>query len=230
MINESALVEKGKAGNQRALKSLFDENVDNTERKSDTDNKKRKSLKQNLREQLEEEGSQKLHNELAELDPESGQRIHPNDTQRILRGLEIYYSTGMPWSKHLANQSQKDMPYHALKIGLTRPRKELYARIDLRVTQMAEQGLLNEVKNLLAMGFDNKLKSMQSLGYRHMINFIEGKWSWEQTLELLARDTRHYAKRQYTWFNNDPGIIWHDVKETDKIFDDIKDFLTTNNP
>ncbi len=80
------------------------------------------------------------------------------------------------------------------------------------------------------MGFDNKLKSMQSLGYRHMINFIEGKWNWEQTLELLARDTRHYAKRQYTWFNNDPEIIWHDVKETDKIFHDIDNFLTKNSP
>ena len=208
------------------LNGVFDEIV-GSEKKSDID---RVTIKQNLRERLVKEGGEKLHNELAELDPESGQRIHPNDTQRILRGLEIYYSTGTPWSKHLANQSQKDMPYHPLKIGLTRPRKELYARIDLRVAQMAEQGLLNEVKNLLAMGFDNKLKSMQSLGYRHMINFIEGKWSWEQTLDLLARDTRHYAKRQYTWFNNDPGIIWHDVKETDKIFDDIKDFLTTNNP
>ena len=69
---------------------------------------------------------------------------------------------------------------------------------------------------------------MQSIGYRHMINFIEGKWRWEQTLELLARDTRHYAKRQYTWFNNDPGIIWHDVKETGKIFHDINDFLIKN--
>jgi tRNA dimethylallyltransferase len=71
---------------------------------------------------------------------------------------------------------------------------------------------------------------MQSIGYRHMINFIEGNWSWEQTLELLARDTRRYAKRQYTWFNNDPETIWHDVRETDKIFQNIKDFLIKNNP
>ena len=71
---------------------------------------------------------------------------------------------------------------------------------------------------------------MQSIGYRHMINFIDGKWSWEQTLELLARDTRHYAKRQYTWFNNDPEIIWHDVRETDNIFAAVKDFLIKNKP
>ncbi|MDX2433983.1 MAG: tRNA dimethylallyltransferase, partial [Desulfobacterales bacterium] len=171
-----------------------------------------------------------LHNELGEFDPESAQRIHPNDVQRILRGHEIYYATGTPWSKHLANQSKKNLRYRALKIGLTRPRNELYARIDERVQQMAEQDLLSEVKNLLAMGYDKKLKSMQSIGYRHMINFIEGNWSWEQTLAWLARDTRHYAKRQYTWFNNDPGIIWHDVGEKDKIFDDINDFLIKSSP
>jgi len=208
------------------LNGVFDE-LAASQKNPDAD---REKIKQDLRKRLAEEGGGKLHNELAELDPESALRIHPNDVQRILRGLEIYYSTGIPWSKHLANQFQKNMRYNALKIGLTRPRKELYARIDQRVTQMAEQGLLKEVKNLLSMGFDNKLKSMQSLGYRHMINFIEGKWSWEQTLELLARDTRHYAKRQYTWFNNDPEIIWHDVKDTDKIFHDIKDFLAENSP
>ena len=193
------------------LNGVFDELV-GSEKESATTPKKTDTIKQNLRKRLAEEGSKKLHNELAEFDPESAQRIHPNDVQRILRGLEIFYSTGIPWSKHLANQSQKNLRYQALKIGLTRPRKELYARIDLRVQQMAEQDLLTEVKNLLAMGYDNKLKSMQSIGYRHMINFIEGNWSWEQTLEFLARDTRHYAKRQYTWFNNDPEIIWHDVR------------------
>ena len=211
------------------LNGVFDELV-GSEKESATPPQKADTIKQNLRERLAEEGSKKLHNELAEFDPESAQRIHPNDVQRILRGLEIFYSTGIPWSKHLANQSQKNLRYQALKIGLTRPRKELYARIDLRVQQMTEQDLLTEVKNLLAMGYDNKLKSMQSIGYRHMINFIKGNWSWEQTLELLARDTRRYAKRQYTWFNNDPEIIWHDVRETDKIFQNIKDFLIKNNP
>jgi len=208
------------------LSGIFDELIDSG-KESNTD---RETIKQDLQVRLAEEGSEKLHNELEEFDPDSAQRIHPNDAHRIIRGLVIYHSTGIPWSKHLANQSQKDMRYHALKIGLTRPREELYALINQRVQQMTEQGLLSEVKNLLAMGFDNKLKSMQSLGYRHMINFIEGKWSWEQTLELLARDTRHYAKRQYTWFNNDPEIIWHDIKETNKIFHDIKDFLTKNSP
>ena len=78
------------------------------------------------------------------------------------------------------------------------------------------------------MGFDKSLKSMQSIGYRHMINFIEGKWSWEETLELLARDTRHYAKRQYTWFKKDPEVIWRDVREPAAIFADIRIFLENN--
>jgi len=209
------------------LNGVFD-NFVGPEGESLTDKKEKKAIRQNLQKRLKEEGGIRLHSELAELDPESAQRIHPNDSQRIIRGLEIFFSTGIPWSRHLANQSEKKTPYRVLKIGLTRPRKELYGRIDQRVKQMAEQGLLVEVKNLLAMGFDKTLKSMQSIGYRHMINFIEGKWSWEQTLELLARDTRHYAKRQYTWFKNDPEIIWHDVREPAGIFDDIRNFLKNN--
>jgi tRNA dimethylallyltransferase len=209
------------------LNGVFDELV-GPEKELTADKKKRETIRQDLRKRLAEEGSKKLHSEFAEFDPESAQRIHPNDAQRILRGLEIFYTTGIPWSKHLANQSEKNLSFRALKIGLTRPRKELYTRIDQRVQHMAEQGLLSEVKNLLAMGFDDKLKSMQSIGYRHMINFIEGKWTWEQALELLARDTRHYAKRQYTWFNNDPEIIWHDVGETDKIFQDVENFILKN--
>lgn len=93
---------------------------------------------------------------------------------------------------------------------------------------MVEQGLLSEVRKLLARGYDKNLKSMQSIGYRHMINFIENNWSWEKTLELLARDTRHYAKRQYTWFAGDPEITWYDVNETDTIFHVIELFLEQN--
>ena len=212
------------------LDGIFDENGLKAEINDEGQSEKIKFLKQELRERLENEGKEILHEELSRVDPESAERIHPNDSYRLLRGLEIFYSTGLPWSLHLINQKKKVHQFNTLKIGLTRPRKDLYARIDQRVQQMVENGLLTEVKNLLAMGFDNKLKSMQSIGYRHMINFIEGNWSWEQTLAWLARDTRHYAKRQYTWFNKDPEIIWHDVRETDKIFYDIEDFLSKNSP
>lgn len=90
---------------------------------------------------------------------------------------------------------------------------------------MVEQGLLDEVKKLLAMGYAKKLKAMQAIGYRHMLNFLEGEWTWEQTLELLARDTRHYAKRQFTWFNGDAEITWYDVRHKEDIFKHIESFV-----
>jgi tRNA dimethylallyltransferase len=183
------------------------------------------SVRHGLRRRLREEGRDSLHRELAELDPETAARIHPNDTQRLLRGLEIYYFTGTTWSQHLAGQVNKTSRYRTFKMGLTRPRKNLYERINQRVLDMVAQGLLAEVNNLLAMGYDKTLKSMQSIGYRHMINFIENKWRWEETLEFLARDTRHYAKRQYTWFNSDPEITWYDVNETDKILRAVEIFI-----
>ena len=183
------------------------------------------SVRDDLRKRLLETGNETLYRELAEVDPDSAERIHPNDTQRLLRGLEIFYTTGIPWSRHLTGQRKNTTQYQTLKIGLTRPRQELYERIDKRVCLMAEQGLLDEVKMLLAMGYAKELKAMQSIGYRHMINFLDNKWTWEQTLELLARDTRHYAKRQFTWFNNDKEISWYDVRQQDTILKEIKRFL-----
>jgi len=207
------------------LQGLFAEDdlaaeADNYEGKSRTE-----SVRDDLRKRLLETGNETLHRELAEVDPDSAERIHPNDTQRLLRGLEIFYTTGIPWSRHLTDQRKNTTQYQTLKIGLTRPRQELYEHIDKRVCLMAEQGLLDEVKLLLAMGYAKELKSMQSIGYRHMINFLDNKWTWEQTLELLARDTRHYAKRQFTWFNNDKEISWYDVRQQDTILKEIKRFL-----
>ena len=208
------------------LNGVFDE--DSHEISAAHDQMGKKAVKEELRRRLTREGSKTLHMELAAIDPSSARRIHPNDVQRILRGLEIYYVTGIPWSEHLATQDIKKCRYQVLKIGLTRPRKKLYARIDQRVGHMAEQGLLAEVRKLLEMGYDKNLKSMQSIGYRHMINFIDGKWSWDETLEFLARDTRHYAKRQYTWFNKDPDIFWHDIDKPENILQEINGFLIKN--
>lgn len=212
------------------LNGLFDENSGSLEDDSESYRRKKTVLKQELRARLTREGSENLHRELAAIDPESARRIHPNDSQRILRGLEIFYATGIPWSEHLSAQSGKEKSRRVIKIGLTRPRKELYDRIDQRVQLMVQQGLLTEVKKLLDMGYDKELKSMQSIGYRHMLNFIEGRWDWDEALEFLARDTRRYAKRQYTWFNKDPEIIWLDVNKTDSVFQLLNDFLIKNRP
>jgi tRNA dimethylallyltransferase len=207
------------------FQGVFAENDLLAEQVEDKENQKTESTRNELRKRHQEEGNEALHRELTDIDPKSAERIHPNDTQRLLRGLEVFYITGRPWSQHLANQSRNSVRYQSLKIGLSRPRPELYERIDQRVRLMVKQGLLDEVKKLLAMGYSRKLKAMQAIGYRHMINFLEGGWSWDQTLALLARDTRHYAKRQFTWFNSDPEISWYDVQQKSKILQDIERFI-----
>jgi len=183
------------------------------------------ALRDHLKKRLTEEGNEQLFAELVRVDPNSAKRIHANDTQRLLRALEIFKSTGVSWSQHLAEQAPRPRQYNVLKLGLSRSRSELYERIDQRVQVMMEQGLQDEVQKLLDMGYHEKLKSMQSIGYRHMVKYIRGEWDRQETIQLLARDTRHYAKRQYTWFNRDPAIVWYEVSQQDAIFADIEKFM-----
>ena len=192
------------------------------------------SVPENIRERLEEtareRGLRYLFEKLTEYDPESAERLHPNDRQRVMRALEIYYTTGAPWSKHLKEQQKKQKEvgkrgFKTVKIGLHRDREILYERINRRVDIMVEQGLLAEVENLLSMGYTPELNSMQSLGYKHMLNYIDSTWNWEEALRLLARDTRHYAKRQLTWFGRDPEIQWFEPDETEHIVTTINKFL-----
>jgi len=183
-------------------------------------------IRKDLRNRLKEEGRQRLFTELCLHDPLSAKKIHPNDTQRLLRALEIFHSTGISWSEHVASQQQGGPLQNALKLGLTCDRKILYEKINLRVESMVRQGLRNEVQALLAKGYGSNLKSMQSIGYRHVINYLAGRWSWERAMELLARDTRHYAKRQYTWFRRDPEIYWfHPTQQKKEIFQFINQSL-----
>ena len=116
-----------------------------------------------------------------------------------------------------------------LKIGLTCDRDVLFQRINKRTQLMVEQGLEQEVRMLLERGFHAQLKSMQAIGYRHMVNYLPGKWSFAKTLELLARDTRHYAKRQYTWFKKDQKIRWFQSAQRDEIFRYITTYLNEKN-
>lgn len=180
------------------------------------------SVRDDVRCQLREKGHDYLHGKLAQVDPLSAARIHKNDSQRLLRALEIYQATGMCWSEFLAQgkqqASQEKEKWDVIKIGLGCERKILYERINKRTNLMIEQGLLDEVKKLLKMGYSGELKALQTIGYRHMINFIEKKWNWQQTLELLARDTRRYAKRQLTWFGRDAEMNWFRPDEKEKMF------------
>lgn len=171
-------------------------------RKSDPDVRKR------LQARLEEEGVAALHGSLRDQDPIAAERIHPNDAYRIQRALEVIETTGSAITDlHDAHRFQKAR-YQTLQIGLTLPRKLLYDRIDRRVDQMIAAGLLEEVQGLLARGYDPSQKSMQSLGYRHMVGFVKGETTWEEALRTLKRDHRRYAKRQITWFKAVPGMNW----------------------
>lgn len=165
------------------------------------------SIREKIQLRITLEGNQVLHDELAVLDPESAQRVHVNDTQRLIRGLEIHAATGVSWSSFLKTQPRSDSEFAPILVGLRREREELYARIERRVDQMLGDGLLDEVKWLLAHGYGPELGPMQSIGYRHMVEFCLGHWSWEEAVRLLKRDTRRYAKRQFTWFR-DKGITW----------------------
>ncbi len=154
-------------------------------------------------------GIGELHARLQHLDPEAARRIHPNDAFRVIRALEICESTHTSLSKHHAAHGFSKKPFDALKIGLTLERNVLYDRINRRVDQMLAAGLLEEVESLLKKGYDPTLKSMQAIGYRHMIQFIQKERSWDEAVSTMKRDTRRYAKRQWTWFRADPQVNWY---------------------
>lgn len=165
-------------------------------------------IRQSLKNQLVAQGAGAMHAMLAAQDPEAARRLHPNDTFRVLRALEVVAVTGRPLSDHHKSHGFQQPRYRTLTIGLTLPRERLYARIDQRVDAMIAAGLVEEVRQLLAHGYHPCLKSMQSLGYRHMVDYLQGRLSWEEALRTLKRDHRRYAKRQYTWFNKVADIHW----------------------
>ena len=170
-------------------------------------------------------GSGFLYEKLSKCDPEAAERIHPNDTYRIIRALEVYEATGMAISQYSKDHRFENRRFNVLKIGLHIERETLYERINQRVDAMIAAGLVDEVKMLLNRGYSEDLKSMQSIGYRHMIDFIKGRITWEETLRTLKRDTRRYAKRQMTWFKADPEIVWAEPEQLDYIKEMIKNFL-----
>ena len=183
-------------------------------------------VRNELHQIAETHGSERLYRNLKQIDPATADRLHPNDTFRIIRALEVHRVTGIPISDFHNRHGFSDQPYRVLKIGLDMDRKILYERIDSRVEAMIDEGLLVEVKQLLATGYSADLKSMQSIGYRHMADFIEGRLEWDKALDTMKRDTRRYAKRQLTWFRKDPEMIWFHPEQVDKIAEKIEAFVT----
>jgi len=155
-------------------------------------------------------GNEALWNMLNEVDAQSAQRLHANDVKRVMRALEVYHVTGIPASERQSEVDKKTMRYNAVYLGLSLPRDILYDRINRRVDMMMEQGMEAEVRRALDAGVPQDALSMTSLGYRQMIQYFNGDISLEKAVELIKRDTRHFAKRQLTWFRHDPNIQWVD--------------------
>lgn len=167
-------------------------------------------LRSELRKEFGQQGAQALHERLREIDPSAAERIHPNDSHRILRALEVWYSEGVPLSS-LWEKPGTEPLYRPLLIGLTADREALYGRIEQRVDAMLEQGLVEEVSALLQEGIDRSAVSMQGLGYRQIAAYLDGECSLEDAVLMLKRDTRRFAKRQLTWFKRDERINWYNV-------------------
>ncbi len=179
-----------------------------------------------LNNELESKGSEILHERLTACDPGAAEKIHPNDGFRIVRALEVFETTGTPISLRQKDHDFKEERYQSLTFGLNMNRERLYDRINRRVDIMLDQGLLNEVNELVEKGYALDLKPMQSIGYRHMGMFLKGEVDFPEAVRLLKRDTRRYAKRQFTWFKKEPGIIWIEPSEINRAIDMVKDFLT----
>lgn len=167
------------------------------------------SVRRHLIERLEKEGREVLFHELRATDPETAERVHINDTQRLIRALEIYQSTGKTWSEHLQTHRGPTVKFvNMLQIGLTCDRQTLYKRIEQRTFAMFDNGLIDEAEKLQEMGYSPDLPSMQAIGYKHANNYLAGEWSRAEAMNLLIRDTRRYAKRQMTWLTKNSAILW----------------------
>ncbi len=153
-------------------------------------------------------GIASLHARLAACDPQTAARLHPNDTARVLRALEVFEVTGRPISAFHRTHRFAEDPFEALLIGLDVARERLYERIDRRVEAMLAAGFEEEVRGLLERGYGPELKPMQSIGYSHLCAMLAGRVDREEAVRTLKRDTRRFAKRQLTWFRATPGIIW----------------------
>ena len=147
---------------------------------------------------------------LAVKDPQAAEEIHANNVKRVIRALEFYHQTGQKISEHNARERQKESPYEFRYFVLNDERQHLYTRINQRVDQMMDAGLLDEVKRLKAMGYTRDMVSMQGLGYKELLSYLDGECTLTEAVYTIKRDTRHFAKRQLTWFKRERQVLWID--------------------
>jgi tRNA dimethylallyltransferase len=183
----------------------------------------------NLENLVENEGSQYLHNQLVNIDPESAKKIHPHNVRRVIRALEVYHCTGKT-ATELQKTQLPEMLYDAAMIGLTMEREKLYGRINKRVDLMLQEGLMNEVESFYQEGLRN-CQSIQAIGYKELYEFYDGSISLEDAVEKLKQNSRRYAKRQLTWFRNKMDVKWFDMTDVEipftfsKKIDEISSYI-----
>lgn len=181
-----------------------------------TENDEDPSLRRELEELAGREGPEVLYEKLKSVDPAACESIHAHNVKRVIRALEFYEKTGQPISEHNEAQRQKDSPYRFAYFVLNDSREEIYKRIDARVDQMMAAGLVEEVRALREMGCTKDMVSMQGLGYKEILRCLEGELSQEEAVYLIKRDTRHFAKRQLTWFRREKDVIWVEKSDIDQ--------------
>ncbi|MBI3755287.1 MAG: tRNA (adenosine(37)-N6)-dimethylallyltransferase MiaA, partial [Deltaproteobacteria bacterium] len=179
----------------------------------------------NYHAQIGSDGKRYLHDKLKEVDAESASKIHPHNTARIVRAMEVYYLTSQPISLLQKEHGFLEEPYQVIKIGLSVDRETLYKKIEERVDRMIEAGMVDEVRRLLANGYSSKLKAMGGLGYKEITEHIQNKCSLEDAIKEIKRNTRRYAKRQMTWFKKEADIRWFSCEEKDRIITLVEGFL-----
>lgn len=184
---------------------LYD--IDFTENDEDT------AFRTEMEELAAKEGGQVLYERLKKVDPASAEAIHANNIKRVIRALEFFEKTGTPISAHNEEQKQKESPYAFLYAVLTRDRAILYDRIDRRVDIMMEQGLVDEVRSLQERGCTRQMVAMQGLGYKEILDYLDGKLSLEEAVYIIKRDTRHFAKRQMTWFRREKDVTFIEMDD-----------------
>ena len=165
-------------------------------------------MRRQLEEEMEARGPEEMHAEIKRVDPESAEMIHANNKKRVIRALEFYRLTGRRISDHNREQRERRSPYRFLFYVMTMDRPSLYARIDYRVDLMMQDGLEEEVKALRDRGVTSDMVSMQGLGYRQMFDYLEGICTLDEAVERIKKETRHFAKRQLTWFRREPDAVW----------------------
>jgi len=184
-------------------------------------------LRKNLWTECEKKGPSFLHEKLSRLDRQAAERIHQMDKVRIIRALEVIHLTGYKFSELTKKHDFSNKRFSSLNLCLHVDRHILYNRINKRTIFMIDSGIINEVEVLLKMGYDPRLKSMQAIGYRHIVRFLEDKWNLDETIRLIQRDTRRYAKRQLTWLRAEPDITWVNPDNATEIVNRAMKFIAS---